>query len=119
FRWLRRGPSSGRLASLPSVAVPRAGRHSVVAALRHRGRALCHCDSSYGVACRERHRETTPQGDQVRELSTTRRELEARLRSLLPDELQVGNSLTTSKPAVAALGDGGLMTGYVWGWIRG
>lgn len=55
----------------------------------------------------------------MREASTTRRELEARLRSMLPDELQMGNSLTSSKPAVAALGLGGLMTGYVWGRISG
>ncbi len=55
----------------------------------------------------------------MRELSSTRRELEARLRSLLPDELQVGHSLSSSKPAVAAVGVGGVMTGYVWGWIRG
>jgi hypothetical protein len=38
---------------------------------------------------------------------------------MLPDELQMGNSLTSSKPAVAALGLGGLMTGYVWGRISG
>jgi hypothetical protein len=55
----------------------------------------------------------------VREPSTTRRELEARIRSLVPDQLQVGDSLTSSKPAIAALGVGGVMTGYVWGWFRG
>ena len=71
------------------------------------------------MACRERYRKTTPQGHQVREPSTTRRELEARIRSLVPDQLQVGDSLTSSKPAIAALGVGGVMTGYVWGWIRG
>jgi len=51
--------------------------------------------------------------------SETRRELEASLRSFLPDQLQVGNSITSSKPAVAAVGVGGVMTGYVWGRIRG
>jgi hypothetical protein len=55
----------------------------------------------------------------VREQSATRRELEATLRSILPDEVQVGHSLTSSRPAVAALGVGSVMTGYVWGWIRG
>jgi hypothetical protein len=55
----------------------------------------------------------------VTERSATRRELEASLRAFLPDEVQIGNSLTGSKPAVAALGVGGVMTGYVWGWIRG
>lgn len=51
--------------------------------------------------------------------SETRRELEASLRSFLPEQLQVGNSITSSKPAVAAVGVGGVMTGYVWGRIRG
>jgi hypothetical protein len=55
----------------------------------------------------------------VREQSATRQELEARLRSLLPDQLQIGESIGSSKPAVAALGVGGVMTGYVWGWFRG
>jgi hypothetical protein len=45
--------------------------------------------------------------------------LEASLRSFLPDQLQVGNSITSSKPVVAAVGVGGVMTGYVWGRIRG
>jgi hypothetical protein len=45
--------------------------------------------------------------------------LEASLRSFLPEQLQVGNSITSSKPAVAAVGVGGVMTGYVWGRIRG
>lgn len=51
--------------------------------------------------------------------SETRRELEASLRSFLPEQLQVGNSITSSKPVVAAVGVGGVMTGYVWGRIRG
>ncbi|MFZ0768637.1 MAG: hypothetical protein WAM64_05390 [Acidimicrobiales bacterium] len=55
----------------------------------------------------------------MRDLSATRRELEASLRSFLPDTSRIGSSLTESKPGVAAIGVGGVMTGYVWGWIRG
>ena len=53
------------------------------------------------------------------EPSPTRRELEASLRSFLPKEIQMGNSLTSSKPTVAAVGVGGVMTGYLWGRLRG
>jgi len=55
----------------------------------------------------------------MREQSPTRRQLEASLRSFLPERAQMGNSLTGSKPTVAAVGLGGVMTGYVWGRIRG
>jgi hypothetical protein len=51
--------------------------------------------------------------------SQTRRELEESLRSFLPEQLQIGNSITSSKPGVAAIGVGGVMTGYLWGRIRG
>jgi len=53
------------------------------------------------------------------EVSATRRELEASLRSFLPKEIQIGGSLTDSKPTVAAVGVGGVLTGYVWGRLRG
>ncbi|MGH3732934.1 MAG: hypothetical protein ACRDVC_06085 [Acidimicrobiales bacterium] len=53
------------------------------------------------------------------EPSATRRELEASLRSILPKDVQVGSSLTSSKPTMAAAGVGGVMTGYVWGRVRG
>ncbi|HEY5265431.1 MAG TPA: hypothetical protein VIJ40_01325 [Acidimicrobiales bacterium] len=53
------------------------------------------------------------------EPSRTRRELEASLRSILPEHTQMGTSMTSSKPTVAAVGLGGVMTGYFWGWIRG
>lgn len=53
------------------------------------------------------------------EPSSTRKELETSLRSFLPESAQIGNSLTSSKPAVAAVGFGGVATGYVWGWLRG
>jgi hypothetical protein len=55
----------------------------------------------------------------VSEPSATRRELEASLRSFLPKEVQIGGSLTDSKPTVAAVGVGGVLTGYVWGRLRG
>lgn len=51
--------------------------------------------------------------------SSTRRQLEASLRSFLPDQVQLGNSMTSSKPTVAAVGLGGVVTGYIWGRIRG
>jgi hypothetical protein len=56
---------------------------------------------------------------QVSEPGATRRELEASLRSFLPKEVQIGGSLTDSKPTVAAVGVGGVLTGYVWGRLRG
>jgi hypothetical protein len=55
----------------------------------------------------------------VSEPNSTRRELEAKLRSFLPKEVQLGSSLIDSKPTVAAVGVGGVMTGYVWGRLRG
>jgi hypothetical protein len=55
----------------------------------------------------------------VSEPSDTRRELEASLRSFLPKELQIGGSLSDSKPTVAAVGVGGILTGYLWGRVRG
>jgi hypothetical protein len=67
----------------------------------------------------ERYGQATAESHEVREQSSTRRELEARVRSLVPDRLQIGDSITSSKPAAAALGVGGVMTGYVWGWVRG
>ncbi|HEY5104304.1 MAG TPA: hypothetical protein VII65_04590 [Acidimicrobiales bacterium] len=53
------------------------------------------------------------------EPSHTRRELEASLRSILPEQAQMGGSMTSAKPTVAAVGLGGMVTGYFWGWIRG
>ena len=53
------------------------------------------------------------------EPSATRRELESSLRSFLPKEIQIGGSLIDSKPTVAAVGVGGVLTGYVWGRVRG
>jgi hypothetical protein len=53
------------------------------------------------------------------ERSSTRNELETSLRSFLPERTQIGNSLTSSKPVVAAVGFGGVATGYIWGRLRG
>jgi hypothetical protein len=52
----------------------------------------------------------------VREQSATRRELEERLRALLPTRL---GGAATSNPVVAGAGLGGLLSGFVWGWLRG
>lgn len=51
--------------------------------------------------------------------AATRRELERSLRALVPERTSLGGSLTSSKSSVAAAGFGGLVTGYLWGWIRG
>ena len=50
--------------------------------------------------------------------STTRQELERSIRALLPE---VGPlKVPGDDPAtVATVGVGGLLTGYVWGWMRG
>ncbi|HUY16588.1 MAG TPA: hypothetical protein VMV11_03400 [Acidimicrobiales bacterium] len=53
------------------------------------------------------------------EHARTRRELEASLRSFLPDQVQMGSSMTSSKPTVAAVGLGGVVTGYLWGRLHG
>jgi hypothetical protein len=53
------------------------------------------------------------------EQSPTRRELEATIRSILPDDLSLKGSSTTQTPTVAAAGLGGVMTGYFWGRLRG
>jgi hypothetical protein len=55
----------------------------------------------------------------MNERSATRRQLEASIRSLLPGELNLSSAVKSEPPTVAAVGLGGLMTGYVWGWFRG
>jgi len=52
----------------------------------------------------------------VRERSATRRELEEKVRALVPTRL--GGSPPTN-PVVASAGLGGLVSGFVWGWLRG
>jgi len=53
------------------------------------------------------------------EQSATRQELERSIRSLLPDQLSLKKPGALQSPNTAAVGLGGLFTGYVWGWIRG
>ena len=53
------------------------------------------------------------------ERSQTRRDLEASIRSLLPDRSQL-DSLTPSKRSAASVaGLGGAFSGYLWGRLRG
>ena len=52
------------------------------------------------------------------EHSGTRQQLEASLRSLLPEQPNIGKSLTSSRSGVAAVGLGGVVTGYAWGRLR-
>jgi hypothetical protein len=54
----------------------------------------------------------------VIEQSATRRELEASIRALLPDDLSLRDPEASQSPTVAAVGVGGVMTGYVWGRLR-
>jgi hypothetical protein len=54
----------------------------------------------------------------VTEQSATRRELEASIRALLPDDLSLRDPEASQTPTVAAIGLGGVMTGYVWGRMR-
>ena len=53
------------------------------------------------------------------ERSATRRQLEATIRSVLPDDLSLSGPSTTQTPTVAAVGISSLVTGYFWGRIRG
>jgi hypothetical protein len=52
----------------------------------------------------------------VREQSATRRELEEKIRALLPPGL---GGAKPSSPVVAGAGVGGLLSGFVWGWLKG
>lgn len=52
----------------------------------------------------------------MREESATRRELEEKIRALLPVRPGAGKP---SNPVVAGAGLGGLLSGFVWGWLRG
>jgi hypothetical protein len=71
------------------------------------------------VANRERHRETTLEGHEVREQSATRQQLEASIRALLPSKEDI-EDLTPAPNATAAMASaGGIMTGYIWGRYRG
>ncbi len=51
--------------------------------------------------------------------SETRRELERSIRALIPDQLTAPTKMISQRPESARAGVGGLLTGYVWGWMRG
>ena len=55
----------------------------------------------------------------MREQSETRKELEQSVRSLLPEDISLGEKADGETPHIAAIGLGGLFTGYLWGWMRG
>jgi hypothetical protein len=55
----------------------------------------------------------------VSEQSATRRELEASIRSMLPDHGKFPGLDATKKPTVAAAGVAGAFAGYLWGRVRG
>ncbi len=55
----------------------------------------------------------------MREQSETRKELEQSVRSLLPEDISLGEKADGETPNIAAIGLGGLFTGYLWGWMRG
>jgi hypothetical protein len=57
--------------------------------------------------------------ENARVQSATRRELEATIRAVLPDDLSLKGPSTTQTPTVAAVGLGGVVTGYFWGRVRG
>jgi hypothetical protein len=51
--------------------------------------------------------------------SATRQQLEDSVRALLPRTSDIPERIRTSKASTAGVGVGGLVTGYVWGWLRG
>lgn len=53
------------------------------------------------------------------EQSATRRELEAKVRSILPDSGSLPSFDGSQRPTLAAIGVGGVLSGYLWGRIRG
>ncbi len=53
------------------------------------------------------------------EQSATRQELEATIRSMLPDHGKFLGLDATKKPTVAVVGVAGAFAGYLWGRVRG
>ncbi|MFI5035275.1 MAG: hypothetical protein ACHQFZ_03615 [Acidimicrobiales bacterium] len=53
----------------------------------------------------------------MRQPSATRRELEEKIRALIP--VRLGGAAKPTNPVVAGAGVGGLLSGFVWGWLRG
>jgi hypothetical protein len=69
------------------------------------------------VAHRQWLGEAATKGNQVTD-SQTRRDLERAVRTLIPSELTTTKTMNHNAPLGAATGVGGLLTGYVWGWLR-
>jgi len=55
----------------------------------------------------------------MRDQSETRKELEQSVRSLLPEDVSLGEKADEETPNIAVIGLGGLFTGYLWGFFRG
>ena len=51
--------------------------------------------------------------------SSTRKELEASIRAMLPAREDLSLDRLDQPPTIAAVGLAGLLTGYAWGRIRG
>jgi hypothetical protein len=51
--------------------------------------------------------------------SDTRQQLENSVRALLPRQRGIPAKIRNAKSSTAGAGLGGLVTGYVWGWLRG
>jgi len=49
----------------------------------------------------------------------TRQQLEDSVRALLPRSSDIPARIRDAKSSTAGVGLGGLVTGYVWGWMRG
>jgi hypothetical protein len=49
----------------------------------------------------------------------TRQQLENSVRALLPCQSDIPARIRNAKSSTAGAGLGGLVTGYVWGWLRG
>jgi hypothetical protein len=55
----------------------------------------------------------------VSDKSATRQQLEDSVRALLPRTDAIPERIRAAKASTAGAGVGGLVTGYVWGWLRG
>ena len=51
--------------------------------------------------------------------SATRQQLEDAVRALLPSTSGIPERIRSASSSTAGVGLGGLVTGYVWGWLRG
>lgn len=51
--------------------------------------------------------------------SPTRRQLEESIRAILPSSNALASLDSAEKPTVASVGVGAILTGYLWGRLRG